>query len=402
MLLRPHLRVLFPPNHGFGFGRCLVTAWALPGPLPADTERGSGRARRGAAWTYIFGLNGTRITRVSDTMSALVPARDRRSVSSTVLVAKEVPDFHSPSAPSIPAFLPQSDETAFLAQFSRPHFVDSSTFQWTAHPCFRPRTSRCESINALPSGSEQPVLAAAPADARNAPVPITKLLATCIMALAPGTVVSNPPPQTKENLPHFRQITLLSDTQLLRLLPDADPNCLALLRKFAAICLDVTNRNLSPEPTQTANPESPGHAASTRPTPSHEKRGGARATPPRPTPSGTPVAAAPAANETRGGARATPPSPTPSGTPVAAAPAAHETRGGARATPPSPTPSGTPVAAAPAAHETRGGARATPPSPTPSGAVAAWSFGRGPSCFFGPTSEFYFLPTMGLGLVGVS
>ena len=49
------------------------------------------------------------------------------------MVTKKVPDVPSPS---LPAFLPQADATAseFLAQFSYSHYVDSATFQWTAHP----------------------------------------------------------------------------------------------------------------------------------------------------------------------------------------------------------------------------------------------------------------------------
>ena len=61
--------------------------------------------------------------------------------------------------------------------------------------------------------------------------------------------------------------------------------------------------------------------------------------------SGTTVAAAPAAPETRGGALSPMPPPLPLPQPG--------TRGGARSPPPSPTPSGTSVAAAPAAYASR-------------------------------------------------
>ena len=107
-------------------------------------------------------------------------------------VTKTVPDFRSPS---LPAFLPQSAATdsEFLAQFSHPHYVDSSTFQWKTHPSFRPRKPLADqTANSAPAVPATPPLAA-----RH--IPVSQLLANCITALAPGLDVPSPPPITEAN-----------------------------------------------------------------------------------------------------------------------------------------------------------------------------------------------------------
>ena len=166
-----------------------------------------------------------KITRVWRTMPALVHERDRRSVSTSVMVAKKVPDVPSPS---LPAFLPQADATAseFLAQFSYSHYVDSATFQWTAHPSFRPR----KPVAVRPAGSAPSVLANPPLDTRT--IPLSQLLADCVMALAPGLVVPTPPAPTDAHLPYFRKIALLSEAELSCLLPGTDLSRLPRLQKL--------------------------------------------------------------------------------------------------------------------------------------------------------------------------
>ena len=108
------------------------------------------------------------------------------------MVTKKVPDVPSTS---LFAFLHQADATAseFLAQFSYSHYVDSATFQWTAHPSFRSR----KPVADRPAGCEQSVLS--PLD--TSIITLSQLLADCIMALAPGLVVPTPPPPTDANLP---------------------------------------------------------------------------------------------------------------------------------------------------------------------------------------------------------
>ena len=124
------------------------------------------------------------------------------------MVTKKVPDVPSTS---LLAFLHQADATAseFLAQFSYSHYVDSATFQWTAHPSFRPR----KPVADRPAASAPSVLANPPLD--------------------------TPPAPTDAQLPYFRKIALLSEAELSCLLPGTDPSRLPRLQKLAALCFDA-------------------------------------------------------------------------------------------------------------------------------------------------------------------
>ena len=63
-----------------------------------------------------------------------------------------------------------------------------------------------------PAGSVPSVLANPPLETRN--IPLSPLLADCVMALAPGLVVPTPPAPTDAHLPYFRKIALLSEAEL--------------------------------------------------------------------------------------------------------------------------------------------------------------------------------------------
>ena len=248
-------------------------------------------------------------------MPALVHERDRRSVSTSVMVAKKVPDVPSPS---LPAFLPQADATAseFLAQFSYSHYVDSATFQWTAHPSFRPRRPVAD----RPAGSAPSVLANPPLDTRNLPLhQLTKNVpdvpSPSLPAFIPQADATASEFLAQFSYSHYEDSATFQWTAHPSFRPRRPVADRPAGSALAALCLDAAVRNL-PSVIQTPAVHTP--------------LGGA-ILPPSPTPSGTSVAAA---HETRGGARSPPPSPTPSGTSVAAAPAAHETRGGARSPPP--------------------------------------------------------------------
>ena len=170
-------------------------------------------------------------------MPAPVPERDRRSVSTSALVTKKVPDIPSPS---LTAFLHQTDTTdsEFLAKFSCSDYVDIATVQWTAHPSFRLR----KPVADRPAGSVPSVLTNPPHATCN--IPISQLLANCIMALAPGLVVPTPPPPTDANLPYFCKIASLSEAELSCLLPGTDSTRLPRLQRFFTICLDDAVRNM--------------------------------------------------------------------------------------------------------------------------------------------------------------
>ena len=79
-----------------------------------------------------------------------------------------------------------------------------------------------------PTSSVPSVLANPPLDTRN--IPLSQLLADCIMALAPGLVVPTPPPPTDAHLPYFRKIASLSEAELSFLLPGTDPSRLQQFR----------------------------------------------------------------------------------------------------------------------------------------------------------------------------
>ena len=213
-----------------------VTTWESPGPRPADSER----PLAGAAPEREDNKSSKNQCRAG---SGPVPERNRRSVSTSVMVTKKVPDVPTESGPSgsLPAFLHQADATAaseFLAQFSYSHYVDSATVTHGDLSMDRP-SSEPESQfspSQAPGRRRPPSRLCAVSPQSRQPSsrhphlnitlsqPSLRLHADCVtsMALAPGLVVTVtsrssvvPRPASTDrrrgNLPYFRKIALLSE-----------------------------------------------------------------------------------------------------------------------------------------------------------------------------------------------
>ena len=185
-------------------------------------------ARGGAAWDmYIFREIRKKITRNSNLISALVPVRDQRAKSTAILVTKEVSDANSPS---LTAFLHLAYESEFLAQFSSFHYVDSSAFIWTAHPCFRLR----KPIPDRPADSAPAVLHTAILDARNyrPHLQTARRLHNGLGPLHRRFQPARAATTEKRKSPLFPPNHLTdSDAQLWYLLPGTDPTRPPRLRK---------------------------------------------------------------------------------------------------------------------------------------------------------------------------